>query len=86
MNNTKTRKLVEASLMIAASVHSDRYYVNMMIAWFFATALSKQWASTIGYIEDNKLDEWVHNKTIQKARESYRISDEQKQYLNRLKR
>ena len=73
-------------LMIAASVHSDRYYVNMMIAWFFATALSKQWASTIGYIEDNKLDEWVHNKTIQKARESYRISDEQKQYLNKLKR
>lgn len=72
-------------LMIAASVHSDKYYVNMMIAWFFATALTKQWSSAIGYIEDYKLDEWVHNKTIQKARESYRISDDQKEYLNKLK-
>ena len=73
-------------LAIAASVRSDKYYVNMMIAWFFATALAKQWDSTIGYIENNELDEWVHNKTIQKARESNRISDEQKQYLNKLKR
>ena len=73
-------------LAIAASVRSDKYYVNMMIAWFFATALAKQWDSTIGYIENNKLGEWVHNKTIQKAHESNRISDEQKQYLNRLKR
>ena len=73
-------------LTIAATVHSDKYYVNMMIAWFFATALAKQWGSTIGYIEDYRLDEWVHNKTIQKARESNRISDEQKLYLNKLKR
>ncbi|MDO5440991.1 MAG: DNA alkylation repair protein [Bacillota bacterium] len=73
-------------LKIAASVHSDKYYVNMMIAWFFATALAKQWDSTIGYIENNKLGEWVHNKTIQKARESNRISDEKKLYLNKLKR
>ena len=73
-------------LKIAASVHSDRYYVNMMIAWFFATALAKQWDSTIEYIENNKLEEWVHNKTIQKARESNRITDEQKLYLNKLKR
>ena len=73
-------------LAIAASIHSDKYYVNMMIAWFFATALAKQWDSVIGYIEGDKLDEWVHNKTIQKARESNRISDEQKRYLNELKR
>ena len=73
-------------LKIAASVHSDKYYVNMMIAWFFATALAKQWGSTIGYIEDNKLEEWVHNKTIQKARESKRISDEKKLYLNKFKK
>ena len=57
----------------------------MMIAWFFATALTKQWDSTIGYIEAGKLDEWVHNKTIQKATESYRITDKQKKYLRTLK-
>lgn len=73
-------------LTIAASVRSDKYYVNMMIAWFFATALAKQWDSTIEYIENNKLEEWVHNKTIQKARESNRITDEQKLYLNKLKK
>ncbi len=73
-------------LDIAANVHSDKYYVNMMIAWFYATALTKQWDSTIGYIEDGKLDEWVHNKTIQKARESFRITEEQKAYLKQLKR
>ncbi|MCQ2397719.1 MAG: DNA alkylation repair protein [Sphaerochaetaceae bacterium] len=73
-------------LVTAASVQSDKYYVNMMIAWFFATALAKQWDSTVGYIEDNRLEKWVHNKTIQKACESYRISDEQKQYLNKLRR
>lgn len=73
-------------LTIAASVRSDKYYVNMMIAWFFATALTKQWDSTIGYIEDEKLETWVHNKTIQKARESFRISDERKLYLNNLRR
>ncbi len=70
----------------AAEIRSDKYYVNMMIAWYFATALAKQWDSTIPYIEADKLDEWVHNKTIQKARESYRITDEQKQYLSGLKR
>ena len=71
---------------IPAKVHSDEYYVNMMVAWFFATALTKQWDSTIPYIENDKLDTWVHNKTIQKARESYRITDEQKVYLLNLKR
>lgn len=73
-------------LEIAAGVHSEEYYVNMMIAWFFATALAKQWDTTIPYITENRLSEWVHNKTIQKARESYRITDEQKKYLKGLKR
>ena len=69
-----------------AELRSDEYYVNMMIAWFFATALAKQWDTTIPYIEGNRLDPWVHNKTIQKARESYRITEEQKEYLKGLKR
>lgn len=73
-------------LDIPASVHSEEYYLKMMIAWFFATALAKQWDVTIPYIENNKLDTWVHNKTIQKARESYRITDAQKEYLKTLKR
>ena len=73
-------------LKIVSPVRSDKYYVNMMIAWFFATALTKQWDSSIEYIERKKLDTWVHNKTIQKARESYRITDKQKEYLLSLKR
>ena len=72
-------------LEIPASVISDEYYVNMMIAWFFATALAKQWEATIPYIENKRFSKWVHNKTIQKAIESYRITDEQKQYLRQLK-
>ena len=72
-------------LEIPAAVHSDEYYVNMMSAWFFATALAKQWEETIPYLEEKKLDVWVHNKTIQKARESYRITKEQKEYLQTLK-
>ena len=73
-------------LEIPAKVKLEDYYIKMMIAWFFATALAKKWDDTIGYIENNKLDVWVHNKTIQKARESYRITDEQKEYLKTLKR
>ena len=57
----------------------------MMIAWYFATALAKQYKTAIKYLEDKKLSPWVHNKTIQKAVESYRISDEQKVYLKGLK-
>lgn len=72
-------------LEISAQIHSDEYYVNMMIAWFFATALAKQWDSTLPYLETKKLDTWVHNKTIQKACESYRITKEQKTYLKSLK-
>ena len=73
-------------LEIPASVHSEEYYVRMMIAWFFATALSKQWGATIKFIEDHRLDTWTHNKAIQKARESRRITPEQKEHLKSLKR
>lgn len=70
----------------AAAVRSDEYYVNMMAAWLFAEALVKQWDSAIRYIEDGRLPVWTHNKAIQKARESYRISEEKKGYLKSLKR
>ena len=68
------------------NIESEEYYVNMMRAWYYATALAKQYKDTIVYIENNKLDTWTHNKTIQKARESYRITEEQKEYLKGLKR
>ena len=71
-------------LEIPVSVHSEEYYVRMMIAWFFATALAKQWDTTIKYIEDHSLDKWTHNKAIQKARESRRITPKQKEYLKSL--
>lgn len=73
-------------LEIPAAVVSDEYYINMMIAWFFATALAKQWDEAVKYLTEHRLGIWVHNKTIQKARESYRISPEQKTYLKTLKR
>lgn len=71
-------------LKIVAQVKSEEYYVNMMIAWYMATALAKQWDSTIVYIEEKRLPEWVHKKTIRKAIESYRITDKQKEYLRTL--
>ena len=70
---------------LVAGVHSEEYYVNMMIAWYFATALAKQYDAVLPFIERRRLDPWTHNKTIQKAVESYRISDEQKEYLRSLK-
>ena len=72
-------------LNIPSSIVSDEYYINMMIAWFYATALAKRWDDSIKYIENKKLTKWVHNKTIQKARESYRITNKQKEYLKSLK-
>lgn len=68
-----------------SSIRSEEYYVNMMIAWFMATALAKQYSSTIPYIENGILAPWVQNKTIQKSVESYRISDDKKNYLRTLK-
>lgn len=75
----------EYSDMVAA-VHSEEYYVNMMIAWYFATALAKQYDAVLPYLTEHRLDVWTHNKTIQKAVESYRITDEQKAELKKLKR
>lgn len=75
----------EEYLDIPLRVRSDEYYVKMMQAWFYATALAKQWDSAIKIIENKKLDTWVHNKTIQKAKESYRITEEQKVYLDKYK-
>ena len=68
-----------------AKIRSDEYYVKMMQAWYFATALAKQYDAVLPFIEGKKLDAWTHNKAIQKSVESYRITDEQKQYLKTLK-
>ena len=71
---------------MVSKIRSDEYYVNMMISWYFATALAKQYDGVIGYPEQGKLSPWVHNKTIQKAVESYRITPERKEYLRTLRR
>lgn len=70
---------------MVASIRSEEYYVNMMIAWYFATALAKQYDKVLPFIEKRKLDSWTHNKAIQKSVESYRITPEQKSYLKTLK-
>ncbi len=75
----------EEYLLVVASVRSDEYYVKMMIAWYFATALAKQYEKAVKVLEQKLLPAWEHNKTIQKAVESYRLSDEQKRYLKSLK-
>ena len=75
----------EEYMEMVATIKSEEYYINMMMAWYFATALAKQWDTTIKYMEDKRLSTWVHNKTIQKAVESYRITDKQKAYLKSLK-
>ncbi len=69
-----------------AAIRSGEYYVNMMIAWYFATALAKQFDATLPYLEGQRLDTWTHNKAIQKAIESFRITPEQKDYLKTLKK
>ena len=78
-------KFSKEYLYLIANIRSDEYYVNMMIAWYFATAIAKQYSSAVACIEENHLDKWVHNKTIQKACESYRVTDEHKAYLKSLK-
>lgn len=70
---------------MVAKIKSDEYYINMMIAWYFATALAKQYEKILPFIENKKLEKWTHNKTIQKTVESYRITAEQKDYLKSLK-
>lgn len=72
-------------LDIPLAARSEEYYVRMMVAWFIATALAKQWNATVPIIENRLLALWTHNKSIQKACESYRITQEQKEYLKSLK-
>ena len=69
-----------------AKIRSDEYYINMIIAWYFATALAKQYDAALPVLVESRLDVWTHNKTIQKAMESRRITDEQKEYLKTLRR
>lgn len=72
-------------LEMVAEVESSEYYVNMMIAWYFATALAKKWDEAFPYLEKKRLAPWIHNKTIQKSVESYRIAEDKKTILRRLK-
>jgi len=72
-------------LAMVAQIRSEEYYINMMIAWYFATALAKQYAAALPYIEERRLAVWTHNKAIQKAIESRRVSSERKAYLRNLK-
>ena len=85
MRNYLNDYFEEEHLKMVSNIKSDEYYVNMMRAWYFATALAKQYESTIPLIENKKLDIWTHNKTIQKAIESYRIANDKKEYLRGLK-
>lgn len=71
---------------MVAEIRSEEYYINMMIAWYFATAMAKQYEAVLPFIENHRLDMWTHNKAIQKSVESYRIAKEQKEYLRSLKR
>ena len=73
-------------LEMVANIHSEEYYVKMVIAWFFTTALAKKWDCAVIYLENDRLDVWVHNKTIQKARESLKVLEDKKGYLKGLKR
>ncbi len=67
-----------------ASIQSEQYYVNMMIAWYFATALAKQYEATLPYLQEQRLPAWIHAKTVRKAIESYRITPAQKALLRTL--
>ena len=75
----------EEYLRIAADKKGDDYYLKMMIAWFFATALAKKYDETVVYFENRELDLWIHRKAVQKASESFRVTAEHKEYLKTLK-
>ncbi len=85
MDHFLDEEFKEEYMKMVAELRSKEYYVNMMIAWYFATALAKQYDKAKVFIEEKRLDPWVHNKTIQKAVESFRITDEKKAYLKTLK-
>lgn len=89
--NVLMRHFLEADfkpeyLELVAGIQSEEYYVKMVVAWYFATALAKQYEAAVPFLTNHRLDTWTHNKTIQKARESNRISGETKEYLKTLKR
>ena len=81
MNEYLGADFKEEYLELVASKKGEDYYLKMMVAWYFATALAKQYDAAVKYIEERKLDEWVHKKAIQKAVESFRVTDEHKEYL-----
>ena len=86
MNEFLDADFREEYLALAASPQGEDYYLKMMVAWYFATALAKQYDAALPYLEESRLDPWIHNKSIQKALESYRVSEEHKEYLRGLKR
>ena len=69
----------------AAAVDGEDYYIKMMVAWYFATALAKRYDESVVFFEEHRLEPWTHKKAIQKAVESYRVSDEHKEYLKTLR-
>lgn len=85
MNDYLEEQFSTDYLDMVAAVKSEEYYIQMMQAWYFATALAKQYEAVLPYLEERRLEPWVHHKAIQKAVESYRITPEQKQYLKTLK-
>lgn len=86
MDHFLDKNFEKKQLTLVTKVKASDYYVDMMVAWYMATALAKQWDATIRVLEANLLPTWIHNKTIQKAIESFRISEEKKDYLRTLKR
>lgn len=85
MNEFLDEDFREEYLELVAAKKGDAYYLKMMIAWYFATALAKRYDETVPYLEEHRLDEWVHRKAIQKAIESYRVMEEHKEYLKSLR-
>ncbi len=81
MNEFLDTDFKEEYLELAASKQGEDYYLKMMVAWYFATALAKQYDAAVKYIEERRLEPWIHKKSIQKAVESFRVSDEHKEYL-----
>ena len=81
MNEFLGEDFKDEYLELVAAKKGEDYYLKMMVAWYFATALSKQYDVSVKYIENRRLDEWVHKKAIQKAVESFRVTDEHKEYL-----
>ena len=86
MNHFLEESFDESHLEVVSDIKSCEYYINMMRAWYFETALAKQYDKAVVYLKENRLDVWTHNKTIQKAVESYRITAEKKDYLKTLRR